>query len=1142
MNYFDKPWRKYFSVKKIVSIMKLATFALIVCSFNISATVYSQTTKLSLSVQNQSIKDVLFLIEKQSDFRFIYESRKINLEKKVSVSVKEQTVETILKQIFKNGNIEYEITENNLILISPSNDRILTSQEKFQAKKRVIGVVKDANGEPIVGANVSVKGTSRGTITDMDGRFDMEVVKDDVVVISYIGFRAEERKVIDQRELVIVLKEDSQSLDELVVIGYGAVKKSNLTSSVSKITDEAVSFRPISTVSEAFQGQLAGVRSQAVSGLPGKNYSIQIRGLNTINGDSSPLYVIDGVPRDDMNDLNSNDILSIQVLKDASATSIYGSRGANGVVLIETKEGTGKPTLTFDAYYGIQNAEKKLDMMDANEWIALNIYQRNLAHLMNGGSMNDPMFSRAAENRIPDEWYTNSVNVDWQDAIMRTAPIQSYNASASAKGDIGQIYFSAGYLNQDGIVRETYYEKANIRLNATMNIAPKFKIGVNFDASSSEQDTKNAEAKEGAIHKALMMASIVRLDQNTQEYGFIKDAGNNSNYVNPVETLKNLKAKDESIRLNASIFGEWKILPELMFKTQYSQNYVISNYEYFCPANVTENNKSSGNSNSSTVGKWSIQNTLSYEKQLNESHSLNVLLGQSAESRKLYKISAEATDWPFETVETLNVATTPLKAATDRNAYTNASFFGRVSYNFQEKYLLSGSLRYDGSSRFGFNSKWGLFPSFSAGWKVNEESFMKSLDWLSLLKIRVSWGMAGNDRIGDYAYMSLLGIDKFTWGNSIISGIAPNNIGNEDLKWETTKTLDFGFDFSAFNNRVQLNFDYYINTTDDLLFNVAIPRTTGYSSYLANVGSVRNKGWEIDLTTHNIVGDFNWSSSLNLSRNRNEVLDMGEINQIRSSNYDANFITRVGGSVSEFYAYEANGILTRECFDESGTPLVPIATGQVEGNVRYVDQNKDGVITAEDQIPTGNNLPDLTFGFTNRFSWNNIDLSILLQGQIGGDIMFIGQRQYDYGSKVAAAVNQMSRWLNCYKDSKYIDAIPTDYIKEKGINMDWDGKTPVPDEGYGYQSRNDTRRIYDATFLRIKNITLGYTFPKKILSKTPFENLRVYFSADNIATFDKYPGYNPEANGFGNSTTQLGVDYCAYPLSRRLIMGVNVVF
>lgn len=436
----------------------------------------------------------------------------------------------------------------------------------------------------------------------------------------------------------------------------------------------------------------------------------------------------------------------------------------------------------------------------------------------------------------------------------------------------------------------------------------------------------------------------------------------------------------------------------------------------------------------------------------------------------------------------------------------------------------------------------GAFPSFSAGWKVNEESFMKSLDWLSLLKIRVSWGMAGNDRIGDYAYMSLLGIDKFTWGNSIISGIAPNNIGNEDLKWETTKTLDFGFDFSAFNNRVQLNFDYYINTTDDLLFNVAIPRTTGYSSYLANVGSVRNKGWEIDLTTHNIVGDFNWSSSLNLSRNRNEVLDMGEINQIRSSNYDANFITRVGGSVSEFYAYEANGILTRECFDESGTPLVPIATGQVEGNVRYVDQNKDGVITAEDQIPTGNNLPDLTFGFTNRFSWNNIDLSILLQGQIGGDIMFIGQRQYDYGSKVAAAVNQMSRWLNCYKDSKYIDAIPTDYIKEKGINMDWDGKTPVPDEGYGYQSRNDTRRIYDATFLRIKNITLGYTFPKKILSKTPFENLRVYFSADNIATFDKYPGYNPEANGFGNSTTQLGVDYCAYPLSRRLIMGVNVVF
>lgn len=1122
--------------------MKLTCALLFAASFGVFATGNAQTMRVNIQVENVSTGKVLSEIEKQTDYLFIYNKKEVDLKRKTSVNAVNKTTAEVLSTIFDGTDIIYAIEGENIMLMRKEQN-LAVVPDAVQQDNKITGTVLDPTGMPVIGANIMIKGTTNGTITDMDGKFSLDVPKDATLVVTYVGYTNQEISVGNHKALSITLKEDSEALDELVVIGYGSVKKSNLTSSVSKITDEAVSSRPISTVSEALQGQLAGVRSQATSGLPGSNYSIQIRGVNTINGDSSPLYVIDGVPRDDMNDLNANDIASIQILKDASATSIYGSRGANGVVLIETKMGTGRPTLTFDAYYGFQTAEKNLDMMDADEWIALNMYQRNLAHLMNGGKMSDPMSSRSAENRIPDSWYTNTINTDWQDAIMRTAPIQSYNASASAKGDIGNVYFSAGYLNQDGIVKETYYEKMNIRLNAMMNISNKLRVGVNMDASSSNQDTKNAEQKEGAIHKALMISPLVRLDQNTQEWGFIEDAGNSSNYVNPLETLNNLKAQTKYLRLNANIWGEYDILPELKFKTQYSYNYIGNTYEYFCPANITDNNKTSGNSYSQSIGKWTVQNTLSYDKIFAESHHLNILLGQSAESRKLYKISAEATDFPYEYIETLNVAITPLEAATERNTYTNASFFGRASYDYLDKYLLSASLRYDGSSRFGVNTKWGLFPSFSAGWKINEEGFMKSMDWLSLLKLRASWGMAGNDRIGDYAFMSLLGINNTVWGDKIISGVAPSNIGNLDLKWETTRTLDFGLDFSGFKNRIQFNFDYYINTTDDLLFNVSIPRTTGQSSYLANVGSIRNKGWEIDLTTHNIDNStFKWSSSLNLSRNRNEVLNMGDIDRILSSSNDAYFITRVGGSVSEFYAYQANGVLTKDCFDENGNALVPIAAGQIEGNVRYVDQNKDGIINAEDQVPVGNNLPDLTYGFTNRFSYKNFDLSILLQGQFGGDILFLGQRQYDYGSKVSAAVNQMSRWLNCYKDEKYIDAIPTDFIKEKGIDMSWDGKTPVPDEAYGYQSRNDTRRIYDATFLRIKNVTLSYNFSKRALEKTPFKSLRLYFSADNLVTFDSYPGYNPEANGYGNSTTKLGVDYCAYPLSRRVTFGVNVVF
>ena len=1123
---------------KIPMVMRITVVLLFCILFQSHAEkLYSQSAKISLNLQNTTVEEILNMIEENSEYSFLYNSKLVNVDRKASVNANKKTIRAVLSELFDNSDVQYKVEDKQIVL---SNKKLNIAND--QQIKKVTGVVKDNMGLSIIGANILVKGTSNGTTTDFNGNFSLDVAENNILLVSYIGYISTELKVNNNSIYEIILKEDTQALDEVIVIGFGSVKKSNLTSSVSKMSEKALSDRPISTISEAFQGQLAGVRSQAVSGLPGAEYTIQIRGVNTINGNSSPLYIIDGVPRDNMSDLNANDISTIQVLKDASATSIYGSRGANGVVLIETKQGTGKPTLTFDAYYGVQTAAKKLDMMDSNEWIALNMYQRNLAHLMDGGSMNDPASARASMNRIPEEWYSNTVNTDWQDAIMQTAPIQSYNVSASTKNDMGSIYFSAGYMDQDGLVNETYYEKMNIRLNASMNINSKLRVGVNLSASSSTRDTKDAENKEGAIHKSLMMSPIVGLDENTQEWGFAQDVGNSSSYENPVESLKYKKNETTYLRLNTAIWAEYDILKELKFKTQYSYNYDGQTYESFTPSNVTVSNITSGSSNASTIGNWTIQNTLSFDKMFNELNHFNLLLGQSAESRSFYKISASATGWPYDNIETLNVATTPITASTNRNLYRNASFFGRANYEFDNKYLLTASLRYDGSSRFGTNTKWGAFPSFSAGWKVNEELFMDQADWISLLKVRASWGLAGNDRIGDYAYMSLMNIDKTTWGNETISGIAPKNIANPDLQWESTRSLNLGFDFSSFNNRVQLNFDYYINTTDNLLFKIATPYTTGFSSYLANIGEIKNQGWELDLTTSNIVGKFNWTSSLNLSHNKNEVMDMGGIDQIISSNYDARFITRVGGSISEFYGYEADGILTNNCFDTNGKALVPIAKGQIEGNVRYVDNNNDGVITAEDQVPSGSNLPDLTYGFTNNFSWNNFDLSILLQGQFGGDIMFLGQRQYDYGSKVSAGVNQMSRWLNCYKDEKYAEAIPYDFINKHGIDMSWDGETPVSDEMYGYQNRNDSRRIYDATFLRVKNITFGYTCSKQILSKTPFRGLKGYFSIDNAFTFDDYRGYNPEANAHGNSTTQQGVDYSAYPLSRRFTFGISVIF
>jgi TonB-linked SusC/RagA family outer membrane protein len=464
-------------------------------------------------------------------------------------------------------------------------------------------------------------------------------------------------------------------------------------------------------------------------------------------------------------------------------------------------------------------------------------------------------------------------------------------------------------------------------------------------------------------------------------------------------------------------------------------------------------------------------------------------------------------------------------------------------YNFREKYLLMASLRYDGSSRFGTNRKWGWFPSFSAGWKINEEAFLKDSDLLSLLKLRASWGMSGNDRIGNYDYMALLGNAKTSWNNALVNGMAPSNIKNPNLQWEATKTTDLGLDLSLFNNRVQATFDYYVNTTDHLLFNVTIPYTTGFSSYRTNLGSIQNKGWEVELTTHNLDGVFKWTTSLNLSANKNKVLNMGELTQLISTNFDAEFITKVGLPISNFRIYRTDGILTEADFEadmKTPKPGVPIMSGQRPGNIRLVDQNHDGLINSEDLVIYGNPLPDLLYGFTNRFSWKNFDLNVLLQGQFGGDVMFLMARQVDSGTR---GINIFSRWVRGYKPdyaALYGDRgnpVP-DYYKD--VDTSWDGKTPNPT--WGSNPNNTDLRVYNATFLRIKNIRLAYTLPRKALNRIKLKDIRVYMSIDNVKTFDNYPGATPETNSGGNNTTQQGVDYSTYPLSRKYTFGLYITF
>jgi TonB-linked SusC/RagA family outer membrane protein len=757
--------------------------------------------------------------------------------------------------------------------------------------------------------------------------------------------------------------------------------------------------------------------------------------------------------------------------------------------------------------------------------------------------MKDAMSARPASYQIPDAWFSpDRKGVDWQDAILRVAPIQNYQVSASGSNDLGSIFISGGYLDQKGIILATDYSRFTFRLNASLNLGKRARVGVNLSPTFSSQERGEATGKESALHHALMQSPIINLNEGTKEWGFPDGLSAGLVYPNPVEQLKQTTAETQKGRIFTVVWGEVDLLQGLTFRSQYSYNYDTQTYEWFQPANIVYQDYGNTSRGSSDAGKWTgwaIQNTLTYAKTVKD-HDFNVLLGQSADRNDTYRIYATATGWPSEDIPTLNVTTTPTRASTEKNKYTSASFFGRISYTYGDKYLLNASVRRDGSSRFGTNNKWGVFPAVSGGWKINEESFLKPVEWLSLLKIRAAWGKAGNDRIGNYDYLARMAIENTTWNNTKQAGMIPNNVENNNLQWESTVTTDIGFDLSAFKNRIQFNFDYYINATDKLLFNVPIPSTTGFDSYRTNLGKVENRGWEIDITSHNLDGAFKWSTSLNLSRNRNKVLDMGDIDQFTETSWDGQFITKVGGPISQFYVYRTDGLLTDADFGPDGKALVPVFSGQEPYTVKYVDQNGDGVINANDLVAWGNNLPDLMYGLTNRFAYKGFDLSVLLQGQFGGDIMFLGQRQLDAGG---TGINTFQRWLHSYKpDYEAIygageNPIPT----ELGVDMSWDGKTPYLFGSNRWQN-NDDRRIYDATFLKIKNITLAYNFPGKALRGIFAKGARIYVSVDNLKNFNSYPGATPESNSEGNTTTRQGVDYITYPVSRRYVAGLNINF
>lgn len=1103
------------TLKKILSIMKLTVVFLIAFSLQISASVYSQTTKLSLNVQNQSIKDVLYLIENQTDFRFIYESGKINLDKKVSVQVREQSVEFVLRQLFNNEGVDYEITENNLILINPSPEQLKSAAQE-KNRKKITGVVRDQKGEPIIGANVFEKGTTNGTVTDIDGKYSLEVSMGSLLQISYIGYDSKEIKVGNSDVVNILLTEDTETLDEVVVIGYGTVKKSDLTGAVGSVQMKDVSQVGITSADRALQGQIAGVQVNARTGQPGESMMIRVRGSNSLAGGNEPLYVIDGMPVEKMNSyINPEDILSMEVLKDASSTAIYGSRGANGVVLITTKRGsTGEATVDYNGYIGISMLRKKLDLLEKDDYIAM----------VNEVSQNDG-------NGIvitPDQ-AALLPNNDWQDLVYQTALTHSHQVSVSGGTDKTKLYSSLNYMNQEGIIKGSNYNRFAIRVNGDQKLAENLSLSASVAYSYGTQNSANSNADGGGAIAYTAMVMPPTSEVKDADGNYTTFTGTPWGGTNPVGMSELYKNQVVNSRLLANMALNYEMLEELTFRVNAGAEVNTASTDRYIPIGLSAGGKLDGDALKTKSSYYTIinENILTYDKKFNRNHALNLMGGITFQTYQYDELQGSGTGFLRDVYETNNLgaASNPGVPASGFNDYRMVSFLGRVNYNLMERYLFTATARYDGSSKFSKNHKFAFFPSAALAWRISEEDFMKDVDWLSNFKLRTSVGQTGNQSINPYQTFAQLGTSSPIFGNGKDVGFVLSSMANDDLKWETTTQTDLGIDLGFFNNRLNISFDYYWKQTCDLLYNATLPPSSGYTSMLRNLGRIDNKGFEIAINTVNMKGKVNWTTNLNITSNKSIVKDLGtdvygnKIQQIDAPVSGGNwFPLFVGKAPFQLYGYEIEGIYQT---DEEAR-LNGEATKKA-GDYRYKDTDGKAGITTGDKTIIANTQPKFTFGLTNVINWNNFEFSFLVIGSVGGDIVNEFNKSI---TNIGGTWNiRKDVWENHWTpenpNAKYARASAStkDYLAFGDPNSLW---------------------VENGSYLRFKDIKLAYTLPTQLFSGPRKPNISVYVSGQNLITITSYSHYDPEASWTSSAVN--GWDRGVYPSAKSFTLGLQVKF
>jgi len=1102
--------------KRLITMRYIAIVLLMSVTSILPTTAHSQPNLLSFDMKDVSIKEVLEQIEKSNDMYFLYNSQLIDVEKKVNINAKDEKVQDILAQLFDANDVEI-VYKNNHIVISPKEKVNIVEQQATSLKGKVI----DEYGEPVAGATVLVKGSSKIVATDIDGNFTIDAKSGDVLKITFIGMVNKEITVGKESNIQIKLAYDSIAIDEVVAIGYGSQNKNDVTGAVTVIKADDLISVPSVSAEQALQGRAAGV-TIINSGSPGNSPTVRVRGVGTL-GDNNPVFVVDGVVTDDISNLNANDIESMSVLKDAATTSVFGSLGANGVIVVTTKHGgDGKVKFNFSSYAGVQTVHKQMDLLNSDQYIA---YATDL-------------FSSAGESlplRFTDSKYSSFIqnNTDWQDAIFQTGQMQNYHFSAAGGNENANFRLSTGYLSQDGIVLNTGIEKYTARLNSNYKKGI-FKVGENLAVSISNQDQMVNANSVSPLEYAIKVAPYLPVYDASNLGGFKgPDEIDGQDARNPVRTLSRQNISTNVTSILGNIFAEIKLMEGLTYKANVGLNYTYNKLNNislpFADGDYHVQTTTSIEKSFVSSRNVTFTNSLNYLRTFNEKHKVDVLLLAEKEKRN-YDLLLGSGQTAFSLVQLPTDAT----ASSLYTPYSRIGYLARVNYDYDSKYLFSASFRRDGSSRFGSNNRWGSFPSLSTGWVVSKEDFFGDNKVMNYLKLRASWGKAGNDKIGDFLYSSSL-FTGFDYGTA--SGLAMQSLANPDLKWEETAVTNLGVDFGFFNNKLTFSSEYYKNKSSDLLIYVPSAASVGLvSSTPKNIGGMETSGFEFTLQYNNSDREFKWSAGANLSTTKNEVTSLAsnvteQYSGSKPNIFGGSDISRiaVGESLWHFYGWKVDGIFqSQEEIDSA-----PTQDNAEPGDIRFKDINKDGVIDAKDETVIGNPFPKVTFGFNFDASYKAFDFSILFSGVAGNDIYNTTNFYLDGADRLFnAGTNVLDRWTEDNPST----------TQPRAVNGDPNKNTRVSD-----------RYVEDGSFLRLKNLTIGYNVQANTLNnlfgKQVFSKVRFYISGQNLLTFTNYSGYDPEigsslgaASLTGDSNSEIGIDRGQYPQPRSFIAGVQLSF